>query len=86
MNDGTTPAGSMVFQSLEKPGCGATMAGIVSATDTQMVVTAGVGTRGLGDMRVFSTSYGEAVRSNTFSYTASDVVLTIASAVGRQRV
>ena len=38
---------------------------------TQIVVRAGAGTPGLGDVRVFSTSYGETVKSNAFTYTGS---------------
>ncbi len=54
--------------------CGVSVASIQSQTDTNVVVIAGVaGTNnfGLGDVRVFSTSCGESVRSNAFTYTRS---------------
>ncbi|NCC52951.1 MAG: choice-of-anchor D domain-containing protein, partial [Spartobacteria bacterium] len=41
---------------------------------TQIVVTAGVATnRGYGDVRVYSTSHGETVKSNFFSYSSSEM-------------
>ena len=48
--------------------CGSA-ASIVSQSATQVVVTAGAGA-GLGDVRVYSTSFGETVKSNGFEYSA----------------
>ncbi|NCC51572.1 MAG: choice-of-anchor D domain-containing protein, partial [Spartobacteria bacterium] len=49
--------------------CGAAVAGIVSQSATQVIVTAGVGIAGgLGDVRVYSVSFGETVKSNAFMY------------------
>jgi N-acetylneuraminic acid mutarotase len=53
---------------------GASVASIFSQSATQVVVRAGVASAeqvGLGDVRVFSTSYGETVKSNAFRYTGS---------------
>jgi N-acetylneuraminic acid mutarotase/hydrogenase maturation factor len=50
--------------------CGASVASIVSQSATQVVVEAGASSSGgLGDVRVYSTSYGETVKSNAFTYT-----------------
>ena len=56
--------------------CGASVASIDSvAGSTQVVITAGVGMPGLGDVRVYSVDYGMSVRSNGFTYTVSDLVV-----------
>lgn len=49
--------------------CGVSVASIVSQSDTQVVVIAGSGNPGQGDVRVFSTSYGESVAGDAFTYT-----------------
>ena len=48
--------------------CGVSAAAIQSQSATQVVVIAGAGSPGQGDIRVFSTSFGETVKSNAFSY------------------
>ena len=48
--------------------CGVDVQAITFQSETQLVVTAGAGTPGVGDVRVFSTSYGETVKSNAFEY------------------
>ena len=51
--------------------CGVSVAGIVSQSATQIVVTAGVadpGSIGLGAVRVYSVSYGEIVSEEAFTY------------------
>ena len=50
--------------------CGTTVAGIQSQSATQVVVTAGAGTAGLGSVAVYSTALGLTVKSNAFTYTA----------------
>ncbi len=46
--------------------CGVSVASIASQSATQIVVMAGA--PGIGDVRVFSASFGEAVKSNAFEY------------------
>ncbi|NCC52247.1 MAG: choice-of-anchor D domain-containing protein, partial [Spartobacteria bacterium] len=48
--------------------CGASAASIESQSATQVVVVAGSGAPGLGDVRVYSTSYGETTKSDAFTY------------------
>ena len=48
---------------------GVSVASITSQSATQVVVVAAAGTPGLGDVRVFSTSLGETLKSNGFTYT-----------------
>ena len=49
--------------------CGVSGASMVSQSATQVVVVAGVSwAAGLGDVRVYSESYGETVKSNAFTY------------------
>lgn len=49
--------------------CGVQATVVGQSGSTQVVVTAGVaGSAGMGDVRVFSTSYGETVKSNGFTY------------------
>ena len=48
--------------------CGACVASISSQSATQVVVVAGAGAPGLGDVVVFSTSFGETVKANAFTY------------------
>jgi len=48
--------------------CGASVAAIVSQSATQVIVVAGAGPAGLGDVAVYSTSYGMTVKSNAFTY------------------
>ncbi len=55
--------------------CNSNVASIVSQSPTQIVVTAGAGAAGAGDVRVFSTSYGETVNSNAFTYQAPTMVI-----------
>jgi surface protein len=56
-----------------------TLAGVTAAVQsvsgsTQLVVVAGASSSELlGDVRVYSTSHGETVRSNAFTYTASEL-------------
>jgi T5SS/PEP-CTERM-associated repeat protein len=63
--------------------CGVAAA-ITSQSATQVVVTAGAaGAAGLGDVRVYSTSHGETVKSNAFTYTGlAAVTLAIRSQYG----
>ncbi len=63
--------------------CGAT-ATIVSQSATQVVATAGPAlVEGLGDVRVFSTSFGESVAANAFTYSgAIEMQWTVVSAHG----
>jgi alpha-tubulin suppressor-like RCC1 family protein len=56
--------------------CGVSAASITSQSSTQVVVVAGVGTGGLGDVRVFSTSYGQTVKSNAFTYLKNDQTIS----------
>jgi hypothetical protein len=51
--------------------CGAAAA-IQSQSATQVVVVAAAGTPGVGDVRVFSTRFGETVASDAFEYIALD--------------
>ncbi len=56
--------------------CGASVSSIDSQSATQIVVTAAVGPAGLGDVRVFSTSQGETVKSNAFTYLIANQTIT----------
>ncbi len=57
--------------------CGVTAASIVSQSSTQVVIVAGSsGPIGLGDVRVYSESSGETVRSNAFTYTRADIAIS----------
>ena len=49
--------------------CGVEVASIDSQSSTQVIVTAVAGTPGLGDVRVFSVSHSETIKSNAFTYT-----------------
>jgi hypothetical protein len=49
--------------------CGTSVQSIESQSATKVVVVPGAGTPGTGDVRVFSTSYGETVKANAFTYT-----------------
>ena len=51
--------------------CGVSVASVASQSATQVVVVAGAGAPGLGDVRVFSASFGETVKTNGFTYGAS---------------
>lgn len=55
--------------------CGVSAASVVSQSATQVVVVAGVSDPGHGDVRVFSASYGETVKTNGFTYGASALQL-----------
>ncbi len=55
--------------------CGASVASISSQSATQVVVVAGAGAPGLGDVVVFSTSFGETVKSNAFTYVGPSFAL-----------
>ena len=48
--------------------CGASVAAITYQSPTQLIVTAGPGSAGLGDVAVYSVSYGMTVASNAFTY------------------
>ena len=48
--------------------CGFPVSAIVSQSPTQIVVLAAAGSPGIGDVHVFSTSYGETVRPDAFTY------------------
>lgn len=50
--------------------CGVSVESITSQSATEVVVVAGVGTPGPGDVSVFSTSLGETKKVNGFTYTA----------------
>lgn len=55
--------------------CGVSAASIVSQSSTQVVIMAGAsGFGALGDVRVFSTSYGETVKSDSFTYIGEQVI------------
>ncbi|HPG00579.1 MAG TPA: MBG domain-containing protein, partial [Kiritimatiellia bacterium] len=54
--------------------CGVAAA-VVSQSPTQIVVTAGAGEIGLGDVRVFSVSFGETVSSNAFTYAIAEMIV-----------
>jgi len=57
--------------------CGAGVSSIVSQSATQVVVVAGWAVSGgLGDVRVFSTSFGETAKSNAFTYLREDQTIT----------
>ena len=56
--------------------CGVNVSSVDSmAGSTQVIVTAGAGTPGLGDVRVYSTSAGLSVGANTFTYLGSVMTL-----------
>ncbi|MFH0879126.1 MAG: MBG domain-containing protein, partial [Lentisphaerota bacterium] len=48
--------------------CGVAVQSIESQSATQVMAVAGVRTAGTGDVRVFSISFGETVKSNAFTY------------------
>lgn len=53
--------------------CGVSVDSIDSQSATQIVVTAGqASVAGIGDVRIFSTSYGESIKSNAFTYLRED--------------
>ena len=54
--------------------CGASAA-VSSQSPTQIIVTAGAGALGLGDVRVFSVSFGETVLSNAFTYAVPEMTV-----------
>ena len=57
--------------------CGVAVTGIASQSATQVVVWAAMTTTpGLGDVRVFSTSYGETVKSNAFTCLGPDILVS----------
>ena len=61
---------------------GASVTSIDSQSSTQIVVTAAPGTAGIGDVVVYSTSYGTTTKAYAFTYTASTLsVLGINGAV-----
>ena len=56
--------------------CGASVSSITSQSATQVVVVAGAsGLSGLGDVRVYSASQGETIKSNAFTYTGPSFAL-----------
>ncbi|HRT06360.1 MAG TPA: IPT/TIG domain-containing protein, partial [Kiritimatiellia bacterium] len=55
--------------------CGVSVASITSQSATQVVVMAGAAAAGLGDVRVYSTSFGETVKSNGFTYVGPSFAL-----------
>ena len=57
--------------------CGVSVQSITSQSATQIVVVASAGTPGLGDVRVFSTSFGETVRTNGFTYEKIDTTTVV---------
>ncbi len=55
--------------------CGVAVTDIQSQSATQIVVTAGMATiMGLGDVRVYSDSYGETVKADAFTYLADQTI------------
>lgn len=56
--------------------CGVTATRIISQSSTQVVVIAGGGVSGLGDVKVDSTSYGATVKSNSFTYSGLGIMVT----------
>ena len=55
--------------------CGVAATILPGQSATQVVVVAGAGGPGLGDVRVFSTSFGETVKSNAFTYIGSGIAV-----------
>ena len=56
--------------------CGVSMSNIVSQSGTQVVIIAGQAAESeSGDVRVYSASYGETVKSNAFTYT--NLIMTV---------
>jgi len=62
--------------------CGVSAAIQPGWSATQIVVVAGAGAAGLGDVRVFSTGFGETAKSNAFEYLAAPATLAIRSLHG----
>ena len=55
--------------------CGIPVLSIESQSDTQIVVIAGMAAAtGLGNVRVYSTSFGETLKSNAFTYLADQTI------------
>ena len=56
--------------------CGIDVLSLDSQSGTQVVVTAGTAlSPGMGDVRIFSTSYGESIKSNAFTYLAANLTV-----------
>ncbi|OGV43581.1 MAG: hypothetical protein A2X46_08065 [Lentisphaerae bacterium GWF2_57_35] len=55
--------------------CGISATGILSQCSTQVVVQANAGPAGLGDVVVYSTTYGNTVKSNAFAYYAPRILV-----------
>jgi hypothetical protein len=62
--------------------CGASMRTIVTQSATRVVIIADTGRLGLGDVRIYSTSFGETIKSNAFKYTGTNATLSIQSLHG----
>jgi uncharacterized protein (TIGR03790 family) len=65
--------------------CGVSVAGIESQSATQVIVVAGgagPGHAGPGDVRVYSTHFGETTASNGFTYLSSERTLLVQSEYG----
>jgi hypothetical protein len=59
--------------------CGVNVQSIVSQSPTQIVVAAAPATAATGDVRIFSTSYGETVAANAFTYEKIVTATTLSS-------
>ncbi|MFH1476442.1 MAG: choice-of-anchor D domain-containing protein, partial [Verrucomicrobiota bacterium] len=55
--------------------CGVAVTNVESQCSTQVVVWTGAGSVGLGDVRVFSISQGETVKSNIFTYIGAEIAI-----------
>ncbi len=82
-NRGTMPGGYLVEISgsnlcssgdvVDVSLCGVPVQSVVTQSATRILVVAAAGPAGVGHVRVNSTSYGETVASNAFTYLASDL-------------
>ena len=62
--------------------CGVPVASVSSQSATQIVVVAAAGTPGTGDVRVVSTSFGETLKVNAFTYAINQATPTATLGVG----
>jgi hypothetical protein len=59
--------------------CGANASSIIQQSSTQIVIVAGAAGAGVGDVRIFSVSFGETIQSNVFEYFKENQVITFPS-------
>ncbi|HBA85549.1 MAG TPA: hypothetical protein DCZ95_15805 [Verrucomicrobia bacterium] len=80
---GTNLSMGMTYDVTNVTLCGAGAVSIDSVDgSTQIVVTAGAAPTGLGDVRVYSASFGETVEADAFTYLMLDATLVIQSPYG----